>query len=837
LERLWGSRDGLARHVMLTGTTVRPIPSTRPMDSLLLDLRYALRSMRSRPGFTLLAVLTLAIGIGANTVAFSAFNALLLRPFDRPDVDRLGWLMMAEPGNPHGSTSLPDYEEFIRAARSFDAMVAEGRLPVSLRIDGNAAEQGWALAVSTNYLDVLGARPSVGRVFTASDLAHSELPAVVSHRFWNQRLGGGDSPAGRSIVVNGRSFSIVGVLPDSFQGPGGLYAPDLWIPLERLQVFAPQPELRTRQATWLTIVGRIKPGVTHAQAEAELKGIARQLASDHPATNKERSAAWYAMADGHPEVRGMAPIAWVALAVVGVVLLIACFNVAGLLLARASERQREIGVRGALGATRGRIVRQLLTEGSLLALASGVAALVIASWSSELLSTFSIPIAMPQRLHLGVDRRLILFTAALVFIAGALPALVPALQATRGDLFRSMRAQTAAGGRPSRARNIFVIAQIAGSTLFLAAALLFVRSFVKAAAFDPGFETTRSLVLEVDPAHYGYSAARARSFFDNLTARIRDLPGVQAASVGDRVPFYIGFPKIADVAADASACTTAECGKATVYSVGARYFEALGVPLHSGRDFSDHELKTGDAIVISQQMAKSLWPGRSAIGQSLRLGKERRAVQVIGVAGDIKYRAMAERPGSYVFRPLADTDFAQNLTVVVRTMNDPRQHLTAVQEQLRAVDAMVPAGSLETMTQRMEMPLWPARTAAGFFLICGALALVLASVGLFGVTYYAVGQRTKEFGIRTALGATPKRVLLQVLGESVRLAIPGVVLGTIAALIAGRLLARGLFGVSPADPLSFGAAAALEALVALAACALPAWRATRADPIAALRQE
>ena len=799
------------------------------MNSVSQDLRYAIRSLVRRPGFAALAVLTLAIGIGVNTVAFSAINALLLRPFHTAGADRVGWILLESPGNPHGNASLDDFELLSRAAAGFAGIAAEGRLPVSLRTPAGA-EQAWTMAVSANYLDIVRARAEIGRLFTKQDVEGSEIPVVVSHRFWRDKLDGGASVAGRTIVLNGRSCAIVGVLPDDFQGPGGLYAPDVWLPLERLDALNTAASLRSQ--SWLTLFGRLRDGVTRAQVNAELKSVALSLpaAARH---DKPPTVRFFPMKDGHPDLQGISRLAWVAMSIVGLILLIACFNVAALLMARAHERQREIGVRSALGASRGRILRQLVTEGMVLAAVSGIATLIVATWSADLLSTFSLPSPIPQRMHLGIDRTLVGFTALLVLIAGMLPAVVPAVQATSSNLQRSLRMESALGASPSRARNAFVVLQVAGSTLFVAAALLFVRSFLNTATLDPGFNTTQTVVMQLSPSLYGYDDERARHMIEALRTKIASVNGVAAAAIADRVPFYVGYPRTAEYTTDAADCAATDCRRATVYAVGPGHFDALGIALRQGGDFP---ATAGAEIVISEKMASQLWPGQSAVGKTLRIGDDGRPVQVIGVAADIKHRNMSEAPGAYLYRPLAKGEWAEALTIIVRANGDPRLLLSAIQEQVRATDPNLPV-AVATMSERMKMPLWPVRTAAGFFAICGSLALVLATVGLFGVLYFTVMQRTREFGIRIAIGASPRRVVSVVLREGLTLAVPGVLLGGAAALAGARLLSRGLFGVSPADPLSFSATALIQIAVTIAACALPAYRATRVDPMVALRQD
>jgi predicted permease len=806
------------------------------MDTLRLDLKYAIRALLGRPAFSALAVLTLALGIGVNTVAFSALNALLYKPTSFSNAESLGWILGRVGSSGEDLVSWPDFQHFARNNTLFEAIAAEGRLPLSLQREGSA-EQVWALVVSSNYLSMLGARPERGRLFTPDDLRSSEIAAVVSHRFWTNRLGGADSVAGSNVTLNGRTVSIVGVLPDDFQGPGGLYEPDLWVPIERLDVLSVSRDRQAGGRAWLTMVGRLKDGATPQQAQAELDSLSARLAPDFPDTHQSRSVRFIPMKEGHPDVRGLAPVMWIALAVVGLVLLIACFNVASLLLARASERRRELGVRSALGASRARVLRQLIAESVVLALASGIASLVVAMWSADLLATFSLPAPIPQRLHIGVDLRLVAFVAAMVAVAGVLPALVPAINATRADLLDALRTGSASAGTRSRARNGFVVAQIAGSTLFLAAALLFARSYVNSVTTDPGFDATQALVLELTPSTHGYDAPRARALMTSLVERVRALPGVTAAALADRAPFYVGFAREAEISASDSDCADPNCRSAIRYDVGPQHFAALGVHLLAGREFEDRDVESGAVAVISAGTAARLWPGRQAVGQWLRVGEDSRQVQVIGVAADITHRSFREPPKSYVYLPLQADTFAGPMSMVARVSGDAAAFISPVHSQLLALDPAMPPGSVRTMAQRMELPLWPARTMAGFFLICGVLSVTLATIGLFGVTYYAVSQRTREFGVRAALGATPGAVVHLVLRDGLVLAAPGIALGICGALATGRVLANLLHGVSPFDPATFTAAAAFQVLVALVACVVPAIRAAAADPIRALRQD
>jgi len=804
------------------------------MDSVLADLRYALRNIARRPGFSALAVLTLAVGIGINAVAFTAVNALLFHPFVFKGVDRLGWIMLTSPGNPYGQLSYTELADLKRHARVFDALSGQGRTPVAMMVDGRA-EQIWAQMVSDDYFRALDTRPAIGRLLGPGDATGGDLAAVVSHQFWRTRLNG-ESIAGRTITIGNREVSVIGVVPDGFQGPSGVYAPDVWLPLEKAAAFGLPKRLLTNEERWLGAFARLKEDAGVPQAQADLAALTAQLPPPiDPSDTRERKLGYFPMRDGHPEVQGMAPFVWVAMGIVGLVLLIACFNVAALLLARAAERKREIGIRTALGAGRMRIVRQLVTEGLVLAVMGGAAALVAAAWSGRLLEVFSLPAPIPQRLNLEVDARLMQFTALMVLIAGVLPGLLPALQATRRNLVSSMRLGNMGDGRPSKTRGVFVAAQIAGSTLFLAMSLLFVRSFWNANAVDLGFDTDQLVVAQFQPSLYGLEGAQAATFARDLAERVAATPGTTVALV-DRAPFTVGFPRAEVVSTSAIDCSTVTCKPVVWYAAGPRYFEALALPLRAGRGFTDNDLKASSTIVINEAMARRLWPGQSPLGQLVKLGTGGTRAEVVGVVGDITPGYVGRPTDPAFYRPLGAADF-NAFNLVVRTTASEASAIATIRDAAHAIAPSMPIGSVAPMNERLELQMWPRRTAAGFLVICGSLALLLATVGLFGVTYFAVRQRTREFGIRIALGARPADVIRQVLIEGVWLAGAGATVGLLLAVAAGRLTSRMLLNVSPTDPASFAATAAIEIAVALAACALPARRATQADPMLALRDD
>jgi predicted permease len=811
------------------------------MDSLLIEIRYAIRSLLRRPALAALAVLTLGVGIGANTVAFSAIDALLFHPFAFPTVDRLGWVMLRGSGDPDGHLSWTEYDELRRTSRAFDEVAAHAPATLALGTEGRT-ERIFASLVSPNFFDAIGARAEIGRTLVSSDAsARVQIPAVVSHRFWKNDLGGG-SIDGRTLTIGGHLVSIVGVMNDAFQGPTGIYAPEVWLPLERLDVLGISGGFRGPDDEWLGIFARLAPGASPAQAQTELAGYAQRWKAATPGRDARRAAVtvrFYPMRDGHPELQQIAPYAWVAMAIVGLVLLLACFNVTALLLTRASERRREIGVRLALGSSRGRIVRGLLIEGLLLAAASGVAALVLAAWSERLLAVFALPAPEPQRLRIMIDTRLIALTGAMVLLAGVLPALLPALHATGRAIARSVRIDAGFGdSRPSKVRNAFVIVQIAGSTLFLAVALLCVRSFLVAASFDPGFDADRTVVANLDPMHYGMDAARTRVTLNTLLQRLAASPAIDRIAAADRVPFSVGYPHVERVTVPGAACVEPGCRPVSTYAVTAGYFAAFGMPIIEGRDLTDAEVRAGSAVVVNEALAAARFPSGNAVGQTVMVGQPGRAVSVVGVTATVNLSvAPSGRQTPMLYRPLTDDDLARGFALVARASGDRRAAIAAIRDAIRAIAPLVPPDAIDSMRDRLALPLWPYRTGAGFFLVCGALALLLATIGLFGTTYFTVRQRTREFGIRIAIGARQGDVMRQVLGEGLRLSVPGALAGLAAALLAGRVLSRLLVGVSPADPVSFSGAVAIQIGVAVLACLLPAYRATQADPITALRVE
>ena len=812
------------------------------MDGLRQDLTLAVRSLIRRPAMSALAILTLALGLGVNTVAFSAVNAIVFRPFHIPGGDRTGWVFAGTKADPLGESSSAVLNAITRQSRTLDAVAAEGRAPLALQT-GTETTQAWALLVSPRYFELIPPPLIAGRLLGPGDLRSDQIGILVSERFWRRHLGAGSDLSQTSLLLNKLSARVVGVIADGFQGPGGVFEPDLFVPLDAARSLALPGESRADAGpnvpdrAWLTLIARPKDGITASAIAQELAPI---VAAASGTSESDLRIQYIRIIDGHPEARAFRPLAAAALAAVAIVLLIACFNVAGLLLAQSVDRQRDLGIRSALGASRGRLVRQMLTEGLLLGGLAGAAALLMARWSEALLGTFALPAPIPQRIHFAIDWRMIVFAALASLAAALLPMLVPAWNVWHTDLTRWIRASasSAVGGRTqARARRAFLIFQMAGSTVFLIAAATLGQSFVAAYTADPGFDTQHTAVMELTPTQFGYSAARARTLIDAMVERTARLSGVTAVSASDRVPFFVGFPKAIRINRDGRDCRTADCPNAMAYAVDDQHLAALGFTLRAGRMFDRRRADDRDAVVITAAAAEAFWPNQYPVGRDFR-DQTGRARTVVGIINDVSQRSTrGERPQPIIYRPLDDADYAQGLTIVARTTGDPNALITPMRAALRAIDPSLPADSLKTMRERMALPLWPTRTLAGFFGTCSVLALLLATVGLFGVTHYLVSQRTREFGVRLAIGASSGALQRLVLAESLRLIAPGVLIGLAAGAALTSLVKSQLFGLNGADPRIFAAALAVEVLVALAAAWMPARSAARTDPLTALRTD
>jgi putative ABC transport system permease protein len=795
------------------------------------DVRLAFRQIRRAPAVSSTAIMALAIGIAVNTVAFSAVNAFLFKPRAGWDIEGAGRIEVTGVGSSEEGLALPEYERLTDATKGALVPAAQGRAALAWQRPG-ATETVWALVVSASYFDILEETALTGRLFAPGDTA---AVAVVSERFWRDRLGSGNL-AGQTLTLNGVDTPIIGVVPDSHNGPGGLYAPQVWIPLEARRAYGLTGKYDDERTLWLSMVGRLVDGTSVAEVNVRLAAGTAAIAHEWPATHAQRTARFAPLSEWVPEVAAVARASVVGMAAVAIVLLIACFNVATLLLARGLSREREMGIRAAVGATRWRLVRQQLVEGVVLSGLAGICASILATWSQSLLSVFAIPIAMPQRLDVTPDLRVAAFIALMVVAAGVLPCIAPALKAARVNLLRALSAQGAAGtgGRPTGARRTLVVLQVAGSTGFLILTALFVQGFIGTQRFDPGFEDERALVIAIDPSSDRSSGRRAPETIDRITTAIAAMPGVAAVGIADRIPFYIGFTRSIEVANAGSPCAHGGCPRIAAYSIAPGFFDAMDVPILRGRDLTAAD---ANGVIVNEAFAQAWFQGASGLGELVRLGPESEPRVVVGVARTTLQRGFNEPPTPVVYLPITQAQFAEPLTIVARTVGDPAPLVRAASDTLYRVAPSLAAESVMTMSGRLEMVRWPLRSASVFFGVCGVLALVLATIGLAAVMAHAVGQRKREFGVRLAIGASGGQLLRGVLASGLHLAGMGALAGIVAALALSRLAGGTIVGVSLNSPLTYAGVAALQAVVALAACLLPALRAARVDPVKALRGE
>jgi predicted permease len=800
------------------------------LETIYLDVRYACRSLARRPGFTTVAVVTLAIGIGTMTVAFSAVNAFFL---SRPPIDTAGaGRIEVTDGAPEaGGASFRELEAFTRDVAALD--VAAQSIVTLSRVRGGSAAIAWGLAVTDNYFDTLGVRAATGRTFDGVN----ELSAVVSDRFWREELAEA-SLTGLTVPLNGLDVPIVGVLPADFRV--GFYDADVWVRVNDWDALRLPSRIRRPDVFTLNLVARLRPGTTKAQADSQLAAAASELARAWPATNARRTARFILLDnnDGGGERRALAVVATMAMAMIGIVLLIALFNLVGLLLARAVDREREMTLRGALGASRARLTQQLVAESLVIAGISSAVALFVSRWSTDLLANFAPEAPIPQRIDVTPDWTVALFTGALMIACGLGAGVLPARRATRLAIAAAMAPSTVIGGaRAGRLRSVIVSLQVAGATLLLTFAALLVRHAVATAAAPIGFESERAIVLEIDPASHGYGEGAARRFVADGLTRFRALPGVVSATIMNRVPFYVGFPVRVEVSADGRSCALEACPTAASYRVGPAYFKTMSIALRRGRELDSSQTDSQSAV-ISETMARGFWPSSDPIGQWVSLGPEARRVQVVGIAADTIHRVLGERPEPYVYLPFEEADYAQPIGIVVRTVGDPQPLLRVVSDQVRDMDPSLPIYQLRTMKQRIDL-----RQQSGnlivvrFFGICGGLALFLSVVGLTGTVSYSVGQRVREFGIRAAMGAAPGDQTRLVVRGALQMAGPGIVIGLFGALLLSWLIGSRVSGLDLRGPLMYATVGLLQLAIAFAAAAIPGRRAARANPLDALRAE
>ena len=812
------------------------------IEDLMRDLRYGVRMLAKSPVFTTVAVLTLALGIGANTAIFSVVNELLLRPLPFRDAERLVMLWEVTPEGRHqNTTSRGNFRGWREQSSAFEIMAAFSDQRLGLTGDGDPEEVAVQLA-TPELFQVLGVEPIIGRGMTQEDARPGAPPvAVLSYGIWQRRFGGDPQVVGKPITLNGAPCTVVGILPEGFQWHirkrSGTGKPaEIWT---ALAIPNEGPSLIGR---FLSTVARLKPGVSLEQAEAEMKAIAARLEQDAPQYNTGWSAEVVPLREQF--VGNVRPALLILLGAVGFVLLIACANVANLMLSRAAAREKEIALRTALGASRMRVVRQLLTESLLLALLGSLLGLGLAWWGIKALVAIS-PRDLVNLQGVGINITVLAWTLAATVITGIIFGLAPALEATHLNLNDALKeGGKGTGGqnsRGSRLRSAFVIAEVALALVLLASAGLLVKSFVRLQKIDTGFNTENVLTMVVRLPDGKYKEdPQVIAFFREATERIRALPGVRSVGAVNFLPLYGGLGSATGFTVEGRPAPPPGQEPATNVRVSdPGYFSAMGIPLLRGRNFTDFEASEARHVVlISESMARQHFPGEDPIGKRISVDMFDKPVptEIIGIVGDVRYDSLVDEPEPTVYFPHPELTYSF-MTLVIRTAGDPAEMASGAQRELRAIDPDQPISDVRTMSQVMANTVSRARFNTLMLGLFAGLATLLAAVGIFGVMNYSVTLRTHEIGIRLALGAQPGRVQMLILRQGLLLTLIGIGLGLAGALALTRIMSGLLFEVDATDPATFAAIVLLLAVVSLIACFIPARRATKVDPIIALRYE
>jgi len=819
---------------------------SRLEDEMFQDLRYGVRMLRTHKSFTAAAVLSLALGIGANTAIFSLVDRLLVRPLPVEQPERLVAFNKGTPPDLFDKFTYPDFADYRDLNTVFDGLVCVAETALNLSERG-PAERIHGLQVSGNYFSALRVTPALGRGFLLAEERAPDAPpvAVLSYGLWQRRFGADPAVVGREITLNGRGHTVLGVAPAEFTGTIRGTAPDLYVPIK--------PD-SSRGKYWLLLMGRLKPQVSREQAQAAMNVLGLQIAQHYPrpdgSPRREPPLLLEDGSQGHTYLlRKLSFPLKLLMGMVALVLLIACANVANLLLVRAAARRKEMAIRMAIGAGRGRLVRQLLTESLLLAGLGGGVGLWLAGPIGQLLASFTPPVgrgyATPLSLAGGLDARVLVFTCCLSLLAGIVFGLAPAFGAARTGLVTALKdgANDEANQRRLSPRKLLVVAQVALSFVVLIGAGLCVRSLQRLQAIDAGFDPAKVLVLSLDLGPSGYDEARGRLFYQQLVERVTALPGVESASLAQLTPLS-DDPLQRRTAIEGYEPPPGEQSVSFFYNVvGPRYFETLRTPLISGRDFTPQDRASApQVVIINETLARRYFPNGNALGKRLIFGAYRGSpiplqhLEIVGVVTDSKYAELTEQTRPMMFLPLAQT-YRPEMRLHVRTAQDPAALIAAIRRETQKLDASLPVYNVRTLAGQKDRSLYNARLAATLLSVFGGLALLLASIGLYGVMAYVVGRRRREIGVRLALGAQQRDVFRLVLKEGMTLVAVGLALGLAGALTGTRLLTTFLYGVRPTDAATFISIALLLAVVALVANYLPARRAAHTDPMQALRHE
>jgi predicted permease len=808
------------------------------VETIWQDLRFGFRQLRKNPGFTVVALLSLALGIGANAVIFSLISTVLLRPLPIAHPEQVFAVHQIKLRNSDPqSMSYRNYKDVRDRNQSLSGMAVYRFAPTSVSHNGSN-ERIWGYLVSGNYFDVLGVRPLLGRTFTAEEdrTVDANPVMVLSYGCWQRRFGGDPKIAGKSVLVNNHSFTVLGVARPEFSGTESIFAPEFWIPSMMQPWIEPQFNgLEERgDGQWFAF-GRLKPGVTTVQAKAQLNEVAAQLGKEYP--DQDEGMGFLLTPPGLvvPSLRS-AVIAFsgALMLTVTLVLLIACTNLACLLLARSAQRRKEIAVRLAIGATRARLTRQLLTESVLLSLTGGALGLALGFFLMRTAQAAIPATDFGLILDLRLDWRVVCFVGSLALLTGIGFGLIPSLQASRANVVSTLQENTTGSRRRVWLRSALVTMQVALSLVLLITAGLTVRSLRHAEELGPGFNPDHAVILSMDLGLQGYEETKGQSFYRQIVERVRALPGVQGAVLANTLPLSLDVSTTSVYPEGQAKPPASEMPEAIYKQVGPGYFKTMETLLVGGRDFSENDKDGGPGVVIvNETIAQRFWPEQNAVGKRLVNGNSG-LVEVVGVARNGLYRNYGEPPQLVIFFPLTQR-YSANAVLVVRTMADAKSAIAAVRSEVQKLDPTLPFYDAKTLAEHLDVPLFPLQAAVAAVGSFGVLALILAAIGIYGVMAFSVSQRTQEIGIRMALGANAADVWRMVLRHGFTITAVGMAIGLFCAFGLSRILANLLYGVSATDPMIFLLISLLLSAVALAACFIPARRATKVDPVIAIK--
>ena len=811
------------------------------MDRLFQDLIVSFRRLGSSPGFTVAAILTLALGIGANTTIFSLVNAVVFRPFGVERQNELVFFNTRTNKAEYPALSYLDYKDYRDRNTVLSGMAMYRIVPMNMSRGSGKNSRLWGYEVTGNYFELLGVTAIRGRTLHPEDDVNKggHPLAVITYSCWQRRFAGDPDIAGKKVKVNGLDYTILGVTPSGFVGTELIFTPEIFVPIMMAAQIEGYNWIDERRDSNGFAIGRLKPGVSMKTAEGAINAITAQLGREYPDADAGVSIVLSPPGMAGTYLRGaITGFSAVLMVVAGMVLLIACVNLASLLLARAADRRKDTAIRLALGASRGQLVRQLLTESLVLSVFGGTAGILLAFWLTDLVNGWTPPIDVPVIPRVVMDVRVLLFAAVVSLVTGLLFGLVPALQSTRAALAGAMRNDAPSDKlRRVNLRDVLVTAQVALSVVLLIGSVLVVRSLQHALGMHLGFEPQHAAVVSFDTGLQGYNEERTREFQRRLLDKVRSLPGMEAAGMIDGLPLTLNIsfstiyiegkpePRVGDVP------------QANMYNITPGYLRAMQTKLIAGRDIDARDTKdTPFVVLVNEAFGRQLLPGEDPVGKRFRYGKQGKWMQIAGVVEDGKYRSLGETPSPTVFQDIVQ-EYRSNVTLIARS---PLPEAETTRQLRRAVAELDPSLTIYesgSVTSRLALALFPARLVAVVLASFGLLAVVLAATGVYGIMAYAVSRRTREIGIRMALGAAPAQVLRVLLMRTAVLLGIGTVFGLAMALAGGQFFAQILYGVSARDPLTYACAISLMALVAFLACLVPARRAIKIDPLTALRTE